>query len=293
MTTLRHDDWARLWLAELERRNGRSLPDPSLVRDRLGRALERTEPQHARAEDGSQAFAGRAEHRHPLTGQSEIVLSNLAADGPEALRDLLAALPDGGSATLETAGTPGKETAAVLREASFAPHVLTLRHLTDPDALLAEGPLDIHPVCPAEHDFVYDCLATALGRGLQDESAATDLREWARSRFRLTDPSFCLVGTLDGRPVCHGLGTPRPDRYTDTKVLYVVDVFVIPEEHARGFSRTVSTTLLRLAAERGHRVLESDLVIGPNSDRLLDGLRRAGWVPDRLRWRRTAVVGAR
>ncbi len=290
MTTIRHDDWVRLWLAELERRNGSPLKDPSLVRDRLGRALEHTEPLHARAADGSEAFAARAEHRHPLTGLPEIVLSNLASAGAAALHSLLTLLPADGSVALETAGTPDEETAAVLREASFEPHVLTLRHHTDPEAPLAEGPLDIHPVRPAEHDFVYDCLATALGRGLQDESAATDLREWARARFRLTHPSCCLVGTLDGRPVCHGLGLPRPDRYSEAKVLYVVDVFVIPEEHSRGFSRTVSAALLRLAAERGHHVLESDLVIGPNSDRLLDGLRGAGWVADRLRWRRAAPV---
>lgn len=293
MTTIRHDDWARLWLAELERRNGRPLPDPSLVRDRLERALKRTEPVHARSDDGSPAFAGRSEHRHPLTGRPETVLSNLAAADPQALRALLALLPDGGSAALETAGAPAAETAGVLREASFEPHVLTLRHLTDPDAPAAEGPLDIHSVRPAERDFVYDCLVTALGRGLQDASAATDLQEWARSKFRLADPSCSLVGTLDGRPVCHGLGVPRRDRYTDAEVLYVVDVFVVPEEHSRGFSRTVSGELLRVAAERGHRVLESDLVVGPNTGRLLEGLRGAGWVPDRLRWHRGAEMGSR
>ncbi|SEG94235.1 hypothetical protein SAMN05216223_12987 [Actinacidiphila yanglinensis] len=293
MTTIRYGDWARLWLAELEGRNGRPLPDPALVSARLERAFARTEPVHARADDGSAAFAGRSEHRHPLTGRPQTVLGHLAADGPQALRALLGLLPEGGSAALETAGSPGAEVSEVLREASFAPHVLTLRHLTDPDLPAAEGPLDIHPVRPAEHDFVYDCLVTALGRGLQDAPAATDLREWARAKFRLADPACCLVGTLDGRPVCHGLGVPRPDRYSDIEVLYVVDVFVIPEEHSRGFSRTVSGELLRVAAGRGHRVLESDLVVGPHTDRLLDGLRGAGWVADRLRWQRVAEVGTR
>ncbi|MFI8946890.1 GNAT family N-acetyltransferase [Streptomyces sp. NPDC053750] len=294
MTVIQHDAWARLWLAELERRTDRSPQDASLIRDRLARARERTEVLHARARDGSEAFAGMAEHRHPLTGQREIVLSHLAAERPSALRELLAKLPVGGqAAALETAGVPGDEIAAIMRQASFEPHVLTLRHRTVPQAPLPKGPLDIHVARTAELGFVYDCLATALGRGLYDESTVTDLREWARSKFELTGTSVCLVGTLDGRPVCHGLGVPRPDRYSGGKVLYVVDVFVIPEEHSRGFSRMVSAALLRRAAERGHQVLESDLVIGPNSDKLLDGLRDAGWVADRLRWRRAATGMAR
>jgi GNAT superfamily N-acetyltransferase len=290
MTTVRSSTWARLWLTELQRRSAGPLEDEALLRDRFDKTLGRVTALHAGRASGDEAFAGLAGHRHPLTGRPETVVRHLVADSPAALSELLDLLPPPGtgSVSLETAGTVDDDTDAALRSRGFEPYVLTLRRHTDVDTEPSGGPLDIHPVRPDEEDFVYDCLTTALSRGLDSAAPVVDLGKWARSRFCLTGDSVCLVGSLDGRPVCHGLGIPRPDRYSRRKVLYVADVFVIPEEHSRGFSRLMSSVLLRTAAEHGHRVLESDLVYGPHSARLLVGLRGAGWAEDRLQWRRTS-----
>jgi GNAT superfamily N-acetyltransferase len=163
-----------------------------------------------------------------------------------------------------------------------------VRHDTSAATLAAPDPaLDIHPVRPDEAGFVVECLVTALGRGLAQDEPAVDLAAWARTRYQLHDKAtVCLVGSLDGRAVCHGLGYRRADRHGRARVLYLVDVFVVAEYQGRRLSQAMSAAMMGQAREAGYEVIESDVVLAPGSERLRDGLRRAGWTEDRVRWSR-------
>ncbi len=281
--------WERIWLDELNRSERRSRPSPAAIRSSLPPDLARREVAVARTPEGW-AFAGVRRVVHPLTHLAETSVNRFAATAEAAANLLLDGLDRRGllsRCSTEVDVLPDHRHGA-LASHGFAQRVLILRH--DTTAVAPAAPahaLDIHPVRPGEAGFVVECLATALARGLGGDQSAVDLAEWARARYPLEDPAtMCVVGTWDGRPVCHGLGRGRVDRHGAGPVLYIVDVFVVPGYQGRGLSQMVSTALMGMAAEQGYQVAESDVVLRPGSDGLLERLRRAGWAEDRVRWSR-------
>jgi hypothetical protein len=279
----------RIWLAELTRTELRGRPAAAAFgHARLAADLTDRQVAVARSGDGW-AFAAVRRMVHPLTHDGETSVTRFAATSPAAASALLAGL--GERELLDRCSTE-VDAAPDARQDALAAHgfveqVLVLRREVATVPVGGDPELDIHPVRPEEAGFVVDCLATALRRGLGDADPAVDLAGWARTRYRLADPdTICLVGTVDGRPACHGLGYRRADRHGSRSVLYLTDVFVLPEHHSRGFSRTVTAAMACAAAEAGYEVLESDVVLRPDSAALRAGLSRAGWTEDRIRWMR-------
>ncbi|WP_433475106.1 N-acetyltransferase family protein [Spirillospora sp. CA-142024] len=289
-------EWVGTWAAELartrQRNRGRAPGDPAVVRDRLLTALATRPAAVARTGQGTAYCAvGRADH--PLTGRPEVTLSRFvgtASDAVDVLLDGLAGEDALARCTVEVEARRDCRHGG-LADHGFTESVLTARHGT--------GNADRAPAAPGhpelrlrraradDADFVADCLTTALRRGLSGEAPAVDLDAFARERYALTgDGVLCLVGEVDGRRACHGFGHARTDRYGIDRVLYLVDVFVLPEHHGNGLSTATTAALLAAADEAGYGVVESDVVLGPVSDRLRTGLRAAGWTEDRVRWSR-------
>lgn len=285
--------WGQLWVDELARisdRSGRpARANAADLRSRLVRILACREAAVARTTDGC-AFAGVRRVAHPLTGARETSVIRFAATADTAADLLLAELDRRGlldRCSTEVEAAPDSRHGALARH-GFAERVLTVWYDSagaGPAPIPAD--VDVHPLRPAETGFVLECLAIALRRGLGGEQAAVDLTAWAKDQYPLGGHGeLCLVGTCAGRPVCHGLGYSRPDRYGTGRVLYLVDVFVVPEYQGRGLSRLVTAAMMRRATETGYRVVESDVMLSPGSDGLRVGLRNAGWAEDRVRWSR-------
>lgn len=289
--------WVEAWLDELDqlqlRHRGRPPTEPAGARTRTVAELAGRDVARAQTVAGWACCAVRPS-THPLTARQEVSLSRLAGTAPEALDLLLHGLAERGG--LDAASVEVETTAdlrhAVLAAHSFTERVLTLRRRTDradpaePSRPAVAG-FELRPVRAEDADFVVDCVVRALRRGLGADPPAIDLGPWARQAFPpLGRGALCLVGHLDGGPVCHGLGYPRRDRYGVEQVLYLVDVFVVPEHHNKGLSQATSAAMLALAGREGYQVVESDVLLTPRSGPLRSGLRAAGWSEDRIRWSR-------
>lgn len=285
--------WEQTWLGELARVDQHNRPlhptSVAVIGSCLARELAERDSAVATTGDGW-AFAAIRQATHPLTQVVETSVTRFAATAPTAATLLLAELRE-----RELLDHCNVELDAIrdcrhdaLAGQGFTEQLVVLRQ--EPAAAVSVAPdpaLDIHVVRPTEIEFVVECLVTALRRGLGEDRPSVDLDEWARARYRPADPAtLCLVGTWNGRPVCHGLGYRRPDRYGVRSVLYLADVFVIPEFQGRGISRMMSVAVMRAALERGCEVVESDVVLAPGSAKLREVLRDAGWREDRVRWRR-------
>ncbi|TDC79022.1 GNAT family N-acetyltransferase [Streptomyces hainanensis] len=296
--------WAAAWLEhrldDLERQHGAPLPDRALVRHRAVQSLNTRKALRVESPGLGAAYAALSEHRHPLTGRVEILLDHLTATDGEPLEALLASGSAAEPSVLEAAEVVNVVTPAsaplqheVLARAGFQQVLATLRRRTDEvpepaDRSHGDAALSVGPALAQEHDFVYQCLGRALLAGLDGRPSAVDLAAWARSRYQLDDTSATvpLVGRVDGKPVCHGLGLRRSDRYGGRDVLYIVDVFVLPEHRSRGHSHRMSQGLLAEARHQGFHVAESDLVLSPDAGPLRLRLAAAGWREDRIRWQR-------
>jgi hypothetical protein len=230
---------------------------------------------------------------HPLTGSGGTSLSRLAADRPGALASLLRELRAGGLVEADVqaeseAGSGFRQ--QELAADGFRPVAWAMRRSNPAPARdaapHAPAGVDVHPMRDDEQDFVYACVVTALRRGLGGDDSATDLAAWARRRFPLHgEDATCVVATVDGLPVAHGLAYPRTDPMATGRLAYVADVFVIPGQQRRGYSHVVSQALLHALALKGFDEVESDVAAGPDSELLRRRLADAGWQEWRIRWR--------
>ena len=237
------------------------------------------------------AVAGVAQARHPLTGSRVTSLTWLAANRPGALTSLLGTLRADGlleQAALESEAGGGFRQQE-LTAGGFHPVAWTMRRSNptpagDHPPQAAPG-VDVHPMRDDEEEFVHQCVVTALRRGLGGDDCAIDLDAWARRRLPLRegDPT-CVVATVDGVPVAHGLAYPRTDPIATGRLAYVADVFVIPGQHGHGYSHAVSQALLHALALKGFDEVESDVAAGPGSEQLRRNLTDAGWQEWRIRW---------
>jgi hypothetical protein len=285
------DRWVS-WI--LDRQEARtSLPelDGDYLARRIRAGIAVRDVALAETAGGWAASAFRAS-AHPITGRREVTIQWLAASAPDPLDRLLASLDARGlldSCTVVVEAEPDLRTKA-LAQYRFAPQVLTVRHqvvISDAEAIPPVDNFRLEPAQPEDYPFVLDCLATALRRGLAPAEQHHDVTGWARSVLppHRTD-SVCLIGFLGDQRVCHGLGYPRADRYSDRTVLYLLDVFVVPEHHDMGLARAATMAVMAEAARQGYATVESDVVLGPESELLRTRLRTAGWAEDRIRWSR-------
>jgi L-amino acid N-acyltransferase YncA len=231
-----------------------------------------------------------AECRHPLTLRPDLRVEGLCADAhrSDAVSDLLEQIPTG----LETrTELPVRGTAAALRQPleqhGFQPEVLVIRRPTQ--GLASEPDWQIRAATERDRQFVHDCLATAVRRGLLVQEPKVDVDAWVRRRFaELTGPHIeCVVAESGSQVVGHGYATLRPDRYRPELCGYVVDVFVLPAAQGRGCSRALTAALGARLHERGVSILESEVVlVSGTADPagLRASLGRAGWREDRMRW---------
>jgi L-amino acid N-acyltransferase YncA len=230
-----------------------------------------------------------AECRHPLTLQPDLRLEGLCADAhrSDAVGDLLEQVPTG----LETRTELPVRGAAALRQPlaqhGFQPEILVVRRPTQ--CLAPEPDWQIRAATERDRQFVQDCLATAVRRGLLGQEPKVDVDAWVRQRFaELTGPHVeCVVAESGGQLIGHGYATLRPDRYRPELCGYVVDVFVLPAAQGRGCSRALTAALGARLHERGVPILESEVVLVSHTADpagLRANLGRAGWREDRMRW---------
>jgi hypothetical protein len=245
----------------------------------------------AETDQGWAACAVRA-LEHPLTGRREAALRWLAANDTDAMDHLLIGLELRGMLDRCTVvlGVDHDVRHRALAVAGFTPTVLTMRYCpadhdwSSPPSI--EGFRLTH-AAQADYPFVIDCLTVAVRRGLEAQDQTVDVSYWADQILRSGDSErLCLIGWLGDTRVCHGLAHPRPDRYGGPRVLYLVDVFVLPQHQKLGLSRATSSAILAAAAQLGYQTVESDVVLDERSDELLSGLKSAGWMADRVRWSR-------
>ena len=237
------------------------------------------------------AVAGVAQARHPLTGSRVTSLTWLAANQPGALTSLLGTLRAGGlleQAALESEAGGGFRQQELTAD-GFHPVAWTMRRSNPTPAgdrpPQAPPGVDVHPMRDDEQEFVHQCVVTALRRGLGGDDCAIDLDAWARRRLPLREgDATCVVATVDGVPVAHGLAYPRTDPIATARLAYVADVFVIPGQHGHGYSHAVSQALLHALALMGFDQVESDVAAGPGSEQLRRNLTAAGWQEWRIRW---------
>jgi len=297
----RTPDFVRRWAEALVEAAPGGAPDHpaqvARVRESLDRALDGKQvavfgdPADASGAARPWAVAGLGQARHPLTGSRVTSLTWLAANRPGALTSLLAALRADGlleQAALET-GADGGFRRQELADNGFHPVAWTMRRSTptpagDRSPQTPPG-VDVHPMRDGEVEFVHQCVVTALRRGLGGDDCAIDLDAWARHRLPLREgDATCVVATVDGVPVAHGLAYPRTDPIATGRLAYVADVFVIPGRHGHGYSHAVSQALLRALALKGFDEVESDVAAGTGSEQLRRNLTDAGWQESRIRW---------
>ncbi|HZN77421.1 MAG TPA: GNAT family N-acetyltransferase [Micromonosporaceae bacterium] len=239
-------------------------------------------------EDGVAVAAMRvAECLHPLTHFRDRRIEGLVARPPDAAAALLERLPTDLQMRVEVPmHGSGVALSEPLQRYGFQPEVLTVRRRTS--SSWPESDWTIRPAVPTDADFVYDCLATAVRRGLLGQEPDVDLDQWVRARF--PDPSgseaVCVVAEQNGDLVGHGYAILRPDRYLSRPCGYVVDVFVLRHAQGRGCSVALTTALGTRLHEAGVPVVESEVVLAgnPNPAPLRDRLAAAGWREERMRW---------
>ena len=237
------------------------------------------------------AVVGVGQARHPLTGSRVTSLTWLAANQPGAITSLLGALRADGlleQAALESEAGGGFRQQELAAD-GFHPVAWTMRR-SNPAPAGDRPPqpppgVDVHPMRDGEREFVHECVVTALRRGLGGDDCTIDLDAWARRRLPLREgDATCVVATVDGVPVAHGLAYPRTDPIGTGRLAYVADVFVIPGQHGHGYSHAVSQALLHALALKGFDEVESDVAAGPGSEQLRRNLAAAGWQEWRVRW---------
>jgi GNAT superfamily N-acetyltransferase len=206
--------------------------------------------------------------------------------------ELLARLPTDLDVRVELPAGPS--TAALrdaVRSSGFREEVLTVRRAAD--AAARRGDWSLRAAGPDDANFVVDCLAIAVRRGLFGRAAAVDVGEWVGKRWPAPgSPDVeCVVAELDGRPVGHAYALIGLDRYSPAESAHVIDVFVLPEARGRGCSQALTAELSRRLAARGVPDMESEVALSGGGDTtgLLAGLQKAGWRVDRAWWIREAA----
>ncbi|HEV7658118.1 MAG TPA: GNAT family N-acetyltransferase [Mycobacteriales bacterium] len=240
------------------------------------------------------AAARLVDCRHPVTDQADRRLEGLCVDpsAADAVAELLARLPTDLDVRVELPAGPS--TAALrdaVRSSGFREEVLTVRRAAD--AAARRGDWSLRAAGPDDANFVVDCLAIAVRRGLFGRAAAVDVGEWVGKRWPAPgSPDVeCVVAELDGRPVGHAYALIGLDRYSPAESAHVIDVFVLPEARGRGCSQALTAELSRRLAARGVPDMESEVALSGGGDTtgLLAGLQKAGWRVDRAWWIREAA----
>lgn len=249
-------------------------------------------------DDGVTVAAARlVDCRHPVTRLADRRLEGLclaedAEDPAGAVAELLSRVPADLDVRVELPAGPAAERLRhAARQVGFREEILTVRRsaVAVPDP----GGWSPRPAGPQDADFVYDCLAVAVRRGLAGRTAAVDVGEWVRERWPgPAGPDVrCVLAELDGRPVGHAYALIVPDRYLATRTAHVIDVFVLPEARGRSCSQALVAALGRELEAGGVANLESEVVLGGRTDTagLVAGLLAAGWRVDRAWWLREAA----